>query len=94
MKASRTNSSAFLPSMFELYVGDVVYYTTTEQTLAKDKIKAIVRSKEKGRVRHVYQLFNGLSKLESELFLSVKRAKDHFERCKIQISVPKGLETD
>ncbi|GAB4026257.1 hypothetical protein GCM10028773_54700 [Spirosoma koreense] len=79
--------------MFELFVGDVVYYTTPDQTLAKDRIKSIASKKEKGRVKHVYTLFNGLNKSEGELFLSLKRAKDHFERCKIDITIPKGLDS-
>ncbi len=80
--------------MFEIFVGDVVYYTTPEQTLAKDKIKEICTTKEKGKNKHIYLLCNGLGKLEGELFLSLKRAKAHFERCKIEVSIPKGLETD
>ncbi|MBD2755733.1 hypothetical protein [Spirosoma validum] len=80
--------------MFEIFVGDVVYYTTTDYTLAKDKIKSIVSTKEKGKAKHIYTLYNGLNKLEGELFLSLKRAKDHFERCKIQVAIPKGLETE
>ena len=80
--------------MFEFFVGDVVYYTNADQTLAKDKIKSIVSQKERGRVKHLYLLFNGLSKAESELFLSIKRAKAHFERCKMLITIPKEFETD
>lgn len=80
--------------MLELFVGDMVYYITADQTLAKDKIKAIGRTKVKGRSRHIYFLFNGLSKLEGELFLSLKRAKDHFERSDTNLTVPKGMEAD
>lgn len=80
--------------MFEIFVGDVVYYTTADHTLAKDRIKSIVSTKEKGRAKHIYTLYNGLNKLEGELFLSLKRAKDHFERCKIKVTIPKGLETE
>ena len=80
--------------MFEIFVGDVVYYITPEQTLAKDKIKAICTTKQKGKGRHIYLLYNGLSKLEGDLFLSLKRAKAHFERCKIEVKIPKGLDTD
>lgn len=80
--------------MFELFVGDVVYYATADQVLAKDKIKAICSTKVRGRSKHIYTLYNGLSKLEDELFLSLKRAKDHFERSNIAIQIPKGFETD
>ncbi|GAB3991903.1 hypothetical protein GCM10028807_23420 [Spirosoma daeguense] len=80
--------------MFELFVGDVVYYATTDQTLTKDRIKATCRTKVKGRSRHVYILYNGLSKLEDELLLSLKRAKNHFERSNIILQIPKGLDTD
>lgn len=80
--------------MFEFFVGDVVYYTTPDQTLAKDKIKSIVSQNEKGKARHVYLLYNGLSKRECELFLSLKRAKDYFERCNLEITIPKCLEAD
>ena len=78
--------------MFEFFVGDVVYYTTPDQTLAKDKIKAIVSQKEKGRVKHLYLLFNGLSKAENELFLSIKRAKAHFERYKMSVIIPNDFD--
>lgn len=92
---SQTNTSPdFLTKMFEIFVGDEVYYTTADQTLAKDTIKSIASKKERGRVRHIYTLYNGLSKLEGELFLSLKRAKDHFERCHISVTIPKGLEVD
>lgn len=80
--------------MFEFFVGDVVYYTTVDQTLAKDKIKAIVSQKERGRVKHLYLLVNGLSKAENELFLSLKRAKAHFERCKMAVTIPKDFDLD
>lgn len=80
--------------MLEIFVGDVVYYVTADQTLAKDKIKAIGSTKVKGRNKHIYILFNGLSKLEDELFLSLKRAKDHFERSNIKLIIPKGMEAD
>ncbi|GAB3953580.1 hypothetical protein GCM10028805_37570 [Spirosoma harenae] len=80
--------------MFEMFVGDVVYYATADQVLAKDKIKAIYSTKVKGRSKHMYTLYNGLSKLESELFLSLKLAKDHFERSNISLKIPKGFETD
>ncbi|UFH53150.1 hypothetical protein [Spirosoma sp. KNUC1025] len=80
--------------MFELFVGDVVYYTTADQTLAKDTIISIAARKEKGKVKHIYTLFSGLSKLEGELFLSLKRAKAHFEQCKIQVNIPEGFEAD
>ena len=77
-----------------MFVGDLVYYTTADQVLAKDKIKAICSTKVKGKSKHVYTLYNGLSKLEGELFLSLKRAKAHFERSNIIIQIPKGFETD
>lgn len=80
--------------MLEIFVGDVVYYTTPNRTLAKDKIKAICSTKVKGRSQHVYTLYNGLNKLEGDLFLSLKRAKAHFERCSIEVSIPQGFETD
>ncbi|GAB3699656.1 hypothetical protein GCM10027592_25940 [Spirosoma flavus] len=80
--------------MFEMFVGDVVYYATTDQVLAKDKIKAICSTKVKGKSKHIYTLYNGLNKLEDELFLSLKRAKDHFERRNIVLQIPKGFETD
>lgn len=80
--------------MLEIFVGDVVYYVTADRTLAKDKIKAICSTRVKGRSQHIYTLHNGLSKLEGDLFLSLKRAKAHFERCKIEVRIPKGFETD
>ncbi|MBD2705628.1 hypothetical protein IC229_33780 [Spirosoma sp. BT702] len=80
--------------MFEMFVGDVVYYATADQTLAKDRIKAIYSTKVKGKSRHVYTLYNGLSKLEDELFLSLKRAKNHFEGRSIRLQIPKGFDTD
>lgn len=80
--------------MFEFFVGDVVYYANPDQTLAKDRIKSIESRKEKGKVKHIYTLFNGLRKLEGELFLSLKRAKDYFERSKIEVIIPKGLEPE
>lgn len=80
--------------MFEIFVGDVVFYITTDQTLAKGTIKSIVSRKEKGRAKHMYTLFDGLTKREDELFLSLKRAKDHFERCKLEVTIPKGFETE
>jgi hypothetical protein len=78
--------------MFELYVGDVVYYATPDQRLAKDKIQSIASQKEKGRTRHIYVLANGLSKLESDLFLSLERAKAHFKHCRMEITIPAGLD--
>ncbi|QMW04799.1 hypothetical protein [Spirosoma foliorum] len=80
--------------MFEMFVGDVVFYCTANQTLAKDRIKAICSTKVKGKSKHVYTLYNGLSKLEDELFLSLKRAKNHFERSNITLEIPKELDTD
>ncbi len=80
--------------MFEMFVGDVVYFLTADQTLAKDRIKAICRMKVKGKSKYVYTLCGGLSKLEDELFLSLRRAKIHFERSNIAIQIPKGLDTD
>lgn len=80
--------------MFEIFVGDEVYYANADQTLAKDTIKSIASKKERGRVKHIYTLYSGLSKLEGELFLSLKRAKDHFERYHIPVTIPKGLEVD
>lgn len=80
--------------MLELFVGDVVYYVTTDQTLAKDKIKSIGRTKGKGRSKHIYTLFNGMSKQESDLFLSLKRAKAHFERINMKLIIPKSIEAD
>lgn len=80
--------------MLEIFVGDVVYYIMSDQTLGKDKIKTIGSTKVKGRSKHIYTLCNGLSKLEGDLFLSLKRAKAHFEHYKIEVSIPKGLETD
>ncbi|WP_420151563.1 hypothetical protein [Spirosoma sp.] len=80
--------------MFEFFVGDVVYYTTADLTLAKDKIRSITSKKEKGRVKHTYLLFSGVSKLENELFLSLKRAKEHFERSNIQVFIPEKLERE
>lgn len=80
--------------MLEIFVGDVVYYTTPDQRLAKDKIKAICSMKVKGRSQHIYTLSNGLSKREGDLFLSLKRAKAYFEQCKIEVHIPQGFETD
>lgn len=79
--------------MVELFVGDVVYFTTPDSTLDRDKIKAIACQREKGRVKHLYLLFNGIHKEESELFLSLKRAKDYFEKHKMSITIPKRFET-
>ena len=78
--------------MFEIYVGDVVYYATPDQTLARDKIKSIASQKEKGRAKHIYLLTNGLRKLEGDLFLSLERAKAHFKRCKVEITIPTSLD--
>ena len=80
--------------MLEIFVDDVVYYATPDHTLAKDKIKAICSTKVKGRNQHIYTLYNGLSKPEGDLFLSLKRAKAHFEQCKIEVRIPQGFETD
>ncbi len=77
--------------MFEIFVGDVVYYTTPDQTLTKDTIQSIASQKEKGRLKHLYRLSNGLTKQEKDLFLSVKRAKDYFERCQIEVTIPQRL---
>ena len=80
--------------MLEIFVGDLVYYTTPDQTLAKDKVKSICTTKVKGKNKHLYLLYNGLSKLEGDLFLSPKRAKAHFERSKIEVIIPKEFDTD
>lgn len=90
----QTVSSGYQPAMFELFVGDVVYYCTADQMLAKDKIKSIDRIREKGKIKHVYLLYNGLIKVEGELFLSLKRAKTHFETSKVAITIPKNLENN
>ena len=87
-------SPDFLLVMFEFFVGDVVYYTTADQMLAKDKIKSIVSQRKQGKGKHQYLLFNGLSKAENELFLSIKRAKAHFERCKLSVIIPKDFELE
>jgi hypothetical protein len=78
--------------MFEFFVGDIVYYTTPEQQLAKGTITSIISQKERGRAKHIYLLSNGLRKIESDLFLSLKRAKEYFNHCHIEIVIPPDLE--
>lgn len=80
--------------MFEIFVGDVVFYVSPDQRLTKGTIKSIVSTKEKGKAKHIYTLFDGVAKREGELFLSLKRAKDHFERCNMKVTIPKGFETE
>jgi hypothetical protein len=78
--------------MFEFFVGDIVYYTTPEHQLAKDIIKSITSQKQKGRSKHMYLLSNGLSKQETDLFLSLKRAKNYFEQYHIDVVIPHDLD--